>query len=414
MKPLHRKRLAQAVAAATAFGGAAMLHAAFEEITGSDNPFSTVTSGGNKPSIVMMDLDNDGDLDLVMFHQQTEDDFPFTDSYTSVWENTGSATAAVFTQLQDAPGYGYAGDSLSSNPFANSYTNFYGHPVTAAELDDGREIFIAGTSSTCCNALLNYAFINRDGEDVVTGLTQTNSNTGTTGYGASETPFYGFSLPAYGAYGSSVAAGDLYNNGRPDLLINDSTSGLRLFENTGKSFYGQYSFSEVTSGPFPISLDGAYYGAPIVLHDIDDDGDLDLIVGTATAGNMRLFLNKGSAATPDFEEVTDEAEELGLDIASRGWAAPTFADVTGDGVAELIVLERFQNTSELLSAGGDSAPRISSTEQEVRLFAFTAAEEEEEESETTTETKKKKGKLFGGLGTGLLASFGLLWLRRRR
>jgi len=414
MKALHRKRLAQAIAAATALGGATLLHAAFEEVTGSKNPFKAVTSGGDYPSIVMMDLDNDGDLDLVMFHRYTDDNYPFSDDFFSVWENIGDAEEASFAQVgdyNDGYGYGYGdGVNIDENPFV--YTTNYGHPVTAFDISgDGTLDFLTGTLEGDY-AAPRYFRVETEG-GVVTGITRFDG-----GESSVDNPFYGTgqtltpSALNYG-YASSIAIGDLTNNGRPDLIVADAYT-VRAFENVN-TVDGRFQFTAMTSDLFPLELDSPIYlGAPMVLHDIDGDGDLDLIMGTSRAGNMRLFLNKGSAATPDFEEVTDEAGEL--DITTRGWAAPTFADITGNGIAELIVVERFETAPEDRPKDS-SAPLFIvdlAIEQEIRLFARTPAEEEEEESETTAEEKKKKGKLFGGLGTGLLASFGLLLLRRRR
>jgi hypothetical protein len=78
-----RKPLAIAVRASLIAGGVALASApliasaALKERTGADNPFSEITSGGPLRSLVMIDLDGDGDLDAAVFHNyQENDDLP--------------------------------------------------------------------------------------------------------------------------------------------------------------------------------------------------------------------------------------------------------------------------------------------------------------------------------------------------
>ena len=101
MKQFQRKRLAQAVAASLAIGGASLAYANFVEVT-ENNPFAAITSSGQNPSLVMMDLDGDDDLDAVVFHIYQDDPSPYNyGGGTSIWENTGSASEAAFTHVSD-------------------------------------------------------------------------------------------------------------------------------------------------------------------------------------------------------------------------------------------------------------------------------------------------------------------------
>jgi uncharacterized protein (DUF2141 family) len=66
--------------------------------------------------------------------------------------------------------------------------------------------------------------------------------------------------------------------------------------------------------------------------DIDGDGDLDLLVGTA-AGKLVLFRNDGTRKEPKWSQVTEKF----LDYDGGRMASPYFADVDGDGKIDLLV-----------------------------------------------------------------------------
>ncbi|MEO2158547.1 MAG: VCBS repeat-containing protein, partial [bacterium] len=69
-----------------------------------------------------------------------------------------------------------------------------------------------------------------------------------------------------------------------------------------------------------------------VLHDIDHDGDLDLFVGESS-GELNFYRNVGTAGDPSFELVSDRFADI--DVGRRSF--PTFADINGDGNAELFI-----------------------------------------------------------------------------
>jgi hypothetical protein len=68
------------------------------------------------------------------------------------------------------------------------------------------------------------------------------------------------------------------------------------------------------------------------LGDLDDDGDLDLLVGEEF-GHLVLYRNEGTPAAPDWQLET--ADYAGVDTGE--WAYPALAEVTGDGALDLFV-----------------------------------------------------------------------------
>ena len=114
-----------------------------------------------------------------------------------------------------------------------------------------------------------------------------------------------------------------------------------------------------------------------VLHDMDADGDLDLLVGYSEEGiaYARNVTRPGGAV--DFELVA--ARWLRIDNGFN--ASPAVADVDGDGLPDLVIGQQNGRLSLYLNAGTPTAPRFGAAPTEVdyggievRLRGFPAPE----------------------------------------
>jgi hypothetical protein len=90
-----------------------------------------------------------------------------------------------------------------------------------------------------------------------------------------------------------------------------------------------------------------------VLADADGDADLDLFVGTAT-GAIVFYRNDGTAKSAKFVLVSEKLGELAPGRRSR----PTLADLTGDGVPDLLVGRESGGAVFYRNAGTARAPRF--------------------------------------------------------
>lgn len=122
--------------------------------------------------------------------------------------------------------------------------------------------------------------------------------------------------------GSGVAAGDVNNDGLSDLYFCGLDNGNKLYQNMGG-----WKFVDITKKA-GVDCDGQDSTAA-AFADIDNDGDLDLLVN-ALGGGTRLFENHGSF---DFIEITDFA---GL-RSNAGSMSMTLADIENDGDLDLYV-----------------------------------------------------------------------------
>lgn len=145
---------------------------------------------------------------------------------------------------------------------------------------------------------------------------------------------------------------DLNADGDDDLIVGHQF-GLEYFKNIGTT--SKPTYLKVNSGdagfPFEGIVSGSIPGnrrsyAP-TLADIDDDGDLDLLIGTDDykygygQGETYYFKNIGSATAPDFQlqsaALTPFKDSYGVPLETLRFAHPTLTDLDLDGDYDLLL-----------------------------------------------------------------------------
>ena len=267
------------------------------------DPFGLVNVGSN--TVALADLDGDGDLDVFVGENQGS---------TIFFENTGTPSAPAFA----AP---------ATNQFGLADVGFSASP-SFADLDGDGDL---------------DAFV---GE--VYGNTLFFENTGTTNAPAFAAPVANpFGLADVGD-GASPTFADLDGDGDLDALVGDQRGHTSFFPNVGSA--NAPLFGAGTTGLFGLGDVGSQ--AQPEFADLDGDGDLDALVGEGSG--LALFLaNTGTALAPAF------APPAGLPFGPPDlgpYASPDFADLDGDGDLDAFVGEGYGNTLLFENTGTPNAP----------------------------------------------------------
>jgi len=256
------------------------------------NPFG-LTDVGDSAVPIFADIDGDGDLDAFVGNNSGN---------TLFYRNSGTATAPAFT-LE------------ATNPFGLTNVGAYAAP-TLVDIDNDGDL---------------DAFVgNLDGNT----LFYRNSGTATApAFTLEATNPFGLTNVVYVAVPTLA---DIDGDGDLDAFVGNGYGNTVFYRNTGTS--AAPSFTVEATNPFGLTDVGN--SAKPTFADIDADGDLDAFVGNFE-GNTLFYRNTGSATVPTF--TLEATNPFGLTNVVN-YAAPTLADIDGDGDLDAFVGNYYGNT----------------------------------------------------------------------
>jgi hypothetical protein len=158
-----------------------------------------------------------------------------------------------------------------------------------------------------------------------------------------------FNILTYMYYydGGGVAAGDVNNDGLPDLYFTSNGGPNRLYLNKG-----DYRFEDVTERAGVADPDGWKTG--VTMADVNGDGYVDLYVAAVEFltmhGHNVLYVNNGDGT------FTDRTKEYGLDFAGYSTQA-AFFDYDGDGDLDMYLLNHSTHIERTRSTHPQRSPR---------------------------------------------------------
>lgn len=133
-----------------------------------------------------------------------------------------------------------------------------------------------------------------------------------------QNPFYDLSSRSNQAW----ALGDVDGDGDLDAILGHKYGGIDYYENN------EGVYTEPTDNPFS-GIDVGDYSYP-TFADFDNDGDMDLLVGSET-GEIHVFESVDGAAPTEEVEIAIEG------FKPRAHSVPAVGDVDGDGHLDIIV-----------------------------------------------------------------------------
>jgi hypothetical protein len=151
---------------------------------------------------------------------------------------------------------------------------------------------------------------------------------------------------------SAPSFADLDGGGDLDAVVGDQLGILHYFENTGSAVAPAFTEQTGAANPFN-GVDVGFFAAP-TFADLDGDGDLDAVAGESD-GTLHYFKNTGSATAPAFTEQTGAANPFdGVDVVA--FSVPSFADLDGDGDLDVLVGEQYGTLSYFENTGSATTP----------------------------------------------------------
>jgi enediyne biosynthesis protein E4 len=139
--------------------------------------------------------------------------------------------------------------------------------------------------------------------------------------------------------GGGVAAGDVNNDGLPDLYFSSNLESNRLYLNRGG-----YHFEDVTARAGVAGPEGWKTG--VTMADVNGDGRLDIYVSAVSYltmhGHNVLYINNGDGT------FTDRTSEYGLDFAGYSTQA-LFFDYDRDGDLDMYLLNHSTHTERAIA-----------------------------------------------------------------
>jgi len=309
----------------------------FEQHIGIANPLNGIDIGEHG-SLAIRDMDNDGDLDLIVSSfDRSWNEKPLVErNKLQFLENTGSTSVPSFTNRGIIAGTFV----VKANPYYTTYSGTWGNVAemwmvsspSLADIDnDGDfDLFIASY-----NYLLYFenigdanamSFVERTGDD---------------------NPLDDFAWIAHASKHQIfktemfyITMEDIDGDSDVDVILGSLNGQLDYLENIGSKSNAVFTRRTGIQNPFNV-IDVGVLSSP-QFYDYDFDGDLDLFIGES-GGTILFFENVGSKTNPTFTQrhgatnpTGNVMTYVGVNAGIRTNAA--FGDMNGDGQIDMCKL----------------------------------------------------------------------------
>jgi hypothetical protein len=294
--------------------------ASFIRREGVENPLNNITLGFRAVPAAI-DLDKDGDLDLVIGYNQNHEPF------ITYIENIGSPIKPLFIKQQDA-----------NNPFVNiklikENNNGFVIPLLVdLDGDNDLDLVLPENSGASLDQGGNGRFLYFENISILNQSSFTQKYT-------TNNPFYGVRIDSRFIKPHLL---DLDNDADLDLLLTSKDGSIYYFKNISETASPNFVQQYDINNPF----NDINMGTLSVLNslDLDNDGDLDIVIGHHP-GHVSYFENIGTPSIPSFMKRTDMGSPLNIISAIDSdkyylysiLIHPIPADMDNDGDIDMIL-----------------------------------------------------------------------------
>ena len=297
----------------------------FRPVPTTKNPL-IVVQGDRIPAAAFGDLDNDGDQDFVLGSGRSSVEW---------YENVGNSTHPKFKNRgsKHFEVHGEGVNPLEHNPYFMGYDPF---PSLVDLNGDG---------------LLDLVMATRRARDLNVYFNRGNDT---------RPVFYrgGNIFPKVVATNMRATFYDWDNDGDYDAVISSRYDGLIALENVGNRTHPRFAAYPDQRCPLRNVITSTRLAAQ--LHDVDQDGLVDLLVSQKIPGDMRrvfLWRNIGSVTEPKFQAADlSNAPLYGLEMIANSADAFTFVNLYGKGFN--IVVSNGQGGLTLLTSQPEIPQKI--------------------------------------------------------
>lgn len=309
---------------------------------------------GSYASPTFADLDNDGDLDMTVGESSTIKYYKNTGTATSpVWTLDATVLSGISPATNNSPRY----EDLDNDGDLDLLIAYRGSTIICYKNIGTPSSPSWSWNTSLISGLYPYysedngiaiADLDNDGDrDIIIGASDLIFYLNT---GNAATPSWIISNPYIKGFdvgtNSTPTLVDINNDGLKDVFIGNYDGTLYCFLNKGSATSPIWAIVNTQVA----TIDAGSYSSP-AFADLDADGDSDLVIGEYY-GNLKYYQNTGSANSPIWTQDND----LFLGIDAGSYSSPTFADLDNDGDMDLVIGESYGGLKYYINTGTSTSP----------------------------------------------------------